>query len=221
MLFLTSSHLFCVQLCYQDAPTYTVGRNFIVPDSKFLFEKTCQDLIVRTFVHSNDRKVNDSVSISGRQVHLKFLTCPANAANKDDQDLIDAVNVELACLNGLCTQRQPFLLDYVGFQEFRLLDNTTTYYTVVVSNYIDGGVTFGEWHGVDQNKSFLSRLKVVKQIALALSFVHKQGYCHNDLSPHNVIVLNDNSVVLIDFGAAKPPGSYIFICHLIKMNIEI
>ena len=55
-----------------------------------MFEKTCQDLIVGTFVHSNDLKVNESVSISGRQVHLIFLTCPANAATKDDQELIDA-----------------------------------------------------------------------------------------------------------------------------------
>jgi serine/threonine-protein kinase PpkA len=42
------------------------------------------------------------------------------------------------------------------------------------------------------------------QIAGALRIVHAAGLCHRDLKPANVMLRADASVVLIDFGLAKP-----------------
>ena len=43
----------------------------------------------------------------------------------------------------------------------------------------------------------------MKQIFIALDYVHKQNYIHRDLKPSNVIVNSDSmEVKIIDFGLA-------------------
>lgn len=44
---------------------------------------------------------------------------------------------------------------------------------------------------------------ISKQIAEALSYIHKQGYFHRDLKPENLLIDEDFNVKLIDFGIAK------------------
>lgn len=40
-------------------------------------------------------------------------------------------------------------------------------------------------------------------MAQALSYIHKQGFFHRDLKPENLLISQDNTVKLIDFGLAK------------------
>lgn len=44
------------------------------------------------------------------------------------------------------------------------------------------------------------------QLAGALEYMHTQGVCHLDIKPSNIIVCEDDSVKLIDFGAAQYSG---------------
>lgn len=46
-------------------------------------------------------------------------------------------------------------------------------------------------------------LKIVKDIAAALVYVHKQGYLHCDVKPDNILFRSDGSAVLTDFGITR------------------
>lgn len=53
-----------------------------------------------------------------------------------------------------------------------------------------------------QNMSLKKSVETAISIAKILSVIHKKGYIHFDIKPQNIIV-GENSVVFIDFGAAR------------------
>ena len=54
-----------------------------------------------------------------------------------------------------------------------------------------------------QGVSVQQALNYVEQIARALSVVHEVGVLHRDLKPGNIMLRDDDSLALIDFGVAK------------------
>ena len=51
---------------------------------------------------------------------------------------------------------------------------------------------------------------ITKQLAEALVYIHKQGFFHRDMKPENILIANDLSIKIIDFGISreirsKPP----------------
>ncbi len=52
-----------------------------------------------------------------------------------------------------------------------------------------------------------SFLKIAEQLAGALAYAHKQGVYHRDLKPENLIISDDGSVHIVDFGIALLEGA--------------
>ncbi len=53
-------------------------------------------------------------------------------------------------------------------------------------------------------------LRIMRDVAVAMSHVHRKGVCHRDLKPDNIIIINSsrgNLAKIIDFGICHPQGS--------------
>lgn len=50
---------------------------------------------------------------------------------------------------------------------------------------------------------YTTAVDIVKQIALALSFAHKNHIIHRDVKPHNILITREGTAKITDFGIAK------------------
>lgn len=58
----------------------------------------------------------------------------------------------------------------------------------------------------EKKKSFMefTARPIIFQILQALSYLHSIGICHRDIKPQNILVKDDGTIKLIDFGLATP-----------------
>lgn len=112
--------------------------------------------------------------------------------NRYDDDLKKFLN-EARCLS-----RFNDVKGIVSVLDF-FYENNTAY---IVMQYIDG-VSVKEY--VDKNGKIPGEkvLETIEPVLLALDQVHRTGIVHRDISPDNIMIKKDGSLVLIDFGAAR------------------
>ena len=78
-------------------------------------------------------------------------------------------------------------------------ENGTAYY---VMEYVDGGSLKDKVES-EGAMSEAAAIDYIRQIADALSYLHKHSILHLDIKPANILVDKDNKAILIDFGISK------------------
>jgi len=49
-------------------------------------------------------------------------------------------------------------------------------------------------------------LSIILPLLSGISILHKNNFCHCDISPNNILILNNNAPILLDFGAVQRQG---------------
>ena len=81
-------------------------------------------------------------------------------------------------------------------------ENNTAY---IVMEYLEG-IDLKDYIKQHGKLSFEQTVTMLTPIMKALSKIHSQGLIHRDISPANIMILNDGTVKLLDFGAAREVG---------------
>ncbi|HLM61108.1 MAG TPA: serine/threonine-protein kinase, partial [Pyrinomonadaceae bacterium] len=85
----------------------------------------------------------------------------------------------------------------------RLLDGGTTDGNLpyLIMEFVEGDTLLE--YAQKNNLALEERLKLFEQICLAVEYAHRQNVLHRDLKPSNILVANDGTPKLLDFGIAK------------------
>jgi len=74
----------------------------------------------------------------------------------------------------------------------------------IVMEYVSGG----NLDKLIKNHLSIKRtIEIISQIASALNYAYEQGYIHRDVKPENILIRQDGTAVLTDFGIAKAISS--------------
>jgi len=73
-------------------------------------------------------------------------------------------------------------------------------YHYIAMEYLGGGPVL---HKDGNPRAMSFALRVIREIALALDYAHKKGFVHRDVKPDNILLRDDGSSALTDFGIAR------------------
>jgi serine/threonine protein kinase len=74
----------------------------------------------------------------------------------------------------------------------------------IAMEYLGGGALLGK-DGEPRPVPFA--LRVIREIAMALNYAHAKGFVHRDVKPDNILMRDDGSSALTDFGIARASDS--------------
>lgn len=96
----------------------------------------------------------------------------------------------------MCRLRSPYVVDIIGYSSS---DTTLT----IIMEYFQKGSLYEVLHINNEKLSLLQRMRMAKHCALGLEHLHKLGVIHRDIKSMNILVADDLSCKLTDFGTAK------------------
>jgi hypothetical protein len=76
---------------------------------------------------------------------------------------------------------------------------------LLVVEYVPGRDLAAAWH--ESPGTIASAVRIMEQVAAGLAAVHACGLVHRDIKPSNVLLGDDGTPRIVDFGLAVPPGS--------------
>lgn len=133
-----------------------------------------------------------------------------NRIQKRDAETLKVVT-PLEKLDEVSSSRKKFMVEAEKIKQFsdhpHIVDvydvfdeNETCYYTM---EYIEGGSLMDY---VEQTETYTLQeeeaLKIIREVASALSAMHRHRMNHLDVKPENILMSEEGKAVLIDFGAA-------------------
>lgn len=75
----------------------------------------------------------------------------------------------------------------------------------LVMEYVDGGTTLDTYCKAERLLPVADVAKVIFKCAKALDYAHRRGVIHRDIKPSNLMLTDDGSVKIGDFGVAQLP----------------
>jgi len=78
--------------------------------------------------------------------------------------------------------------------------NGTAY---MVMEYIDGKQTLSDYFSHANNRVEKKIVSIIEPLLVTLKAVHDMGFIHRDIKPSNILLKNDGTPVLLDFGSAR------------------
>ncbi|MEU7618919.1 serine/threonine-protein kinase [Micromonospora rifamycinica] len=131
--------------------------------------------------------------VLGRQVAVKVLL-PALVS---DPDFIARFRSEARIMAAL---RNPGIVQVFDCGEDRLADGTRADYLVM--EFVEGEPLSRRIESAG-HLDVTETMSIVAQVAQALHAAHAGGIVHRDVKPSNLLVQEDGTVVLVDFGVAR------------------
>lgn len=93
-----------------------------------------------------------------------------------------------------------FLNDPAIVSVIDIITENNTAYTVM---HLISGTTLAQYLKENDRPDFVTAYAMLRPIMEALIRVHAAGLIHRDLSPSNIMVQKDSSLILLDFGSAR------------------
>ncbi|CDW89341.1 protein kinase domain containing protein [Stylonychia lemnae] len=121
-----------------------------------------------------------------------------------DQERVNVIQNEAKLLSTIQHERIVNIIDYFPRQVVQKTDGTQyEVVCVIISEIADGGELF---FYVKNSGAFKERhaRHLFRQMLEGLHFLHKQGFCHRDLKPDNILLTENFDVKIADFGFAGP-----------------
>jgi hypothetical protein len=127
----------------------------------------------------------------GRAVAIKVLTAAA-----DDPDLLDRFYREAKYTGNL--QHQNIVTVYeLGHQDG---------VPYLVMEYLEG-VSLDVLIASGRPMHIAEKLRIILQVCSGLSYAHKRDLIHRDVKPANIVILENGTAKLVDFGIARLGGN--------------